>query len=341
MCKASIVVPLYNGEHTIDRCLDSLTNQSLKDIEIVVIDDGSTDQGAAVVQRRMEQDKRIRLISQMNSGSAAARNRGVQAARGKYIGFVDCDDFVEDRMYEVMTEALERTKASIAICQEKNVYIEEESIQLINETSFHLSQEVYSSTEVLKWLLNYTYMSLNSLCYKVIRRDLFENFSIKMPEQYKQAEDLVASVGLLACADRVVIIPESLYYYVHTKGSLSNTYSVRNAEDIYLGLKDVYHYLQKYQNNLKLDNFSLGMYFSSMKQIYWSVDKRENKSEAARIETCWKEMRTKHKWHPGFHNIQTPFSHKLKIYVAYFHMVRPMCTVIKSLSWIPFFKYMA
>ncbi len=170
---------------------------------------------------------------------------------------------------------------------------------------------------------------------------MFENFSIKMPEQYKQAEDLVASVGLLACADRVVIIPESLYYYVHTKGSLSNTYSVRNAEDIYLGLKDVYPYLQKYQNNLKLDNFSLGMYFSSMKQIYWSVDKRENKSEAARIETCWKEMRTKHKWHPGFHNIQTPFSHKLKIYVAYFHMVRPMCTVIKSLSWIPFFKYMA
>ena len=101
MCKISIIVPLYNGKKTIGRCLDSLVNQTLHDIEILVINDGSQDGGEKIAAQYMQRDKRIRLISQENAGLGAARNHGIREAAGEFVGFVDCDDFVDVNMYKV------------------------------------------------------------------------------------------------------------------------------------------------------------------------------------------------------------------------------------------------
>ena len=93
MIKVSVVIPVYNAEKYLCECLDSAAGQTLRDVEILCIDDGSTDNSAAVVAQYIKKDPRIRLIRQENSGSGAARNRGIRTARGEYIAFLDADDF--------------------------------------------------------------------------------------------------------------------------------------------------------------------------------------------------------------------------------------------------------
>ena len=345
MCKVSIVVPMYNGEKTIGRCLDSLIAQKLKDIEIVVVDDGSSDDGGAVVRRYMEKDRRIKLLFQKNAGNGVARNRGIHEAVGKYVGFVDCDDFVDENMYLSMLQAVESTGVSVAVCQEKNVYLEGDEIQFINETQFPVTDStVFSNSEVLQWLLNYSYMSLNSLCYKLIDRDVFIKKSIKVPENYRYAEDMVASIAVLSSVDKVVIVPQSLYYYVHDKSSLSYAYTLRHAEDVYLDWSETMEYLKKSDFSGCTNNFSLGMYFTSLKQLQWTSNKEEQYTvEAKKLKDKWKTARYNGKWKPDFKSSTkaTPFAHKIKVYVAYFHICKPVLAIIKLLSWIPFFKYMA
>lgn len=345
MCKVSIVVPMYNGEKTIGRCLDSLIAQKLNSIEIVVVNDGSKDTGEDIVREYMKKDERIRLVSQKNAGLGAARNKGIQEAVGEYVGFVDCDDFADAEMFSSMLEAIESTGVSVAICQEKNVYLEGDEIQFINETQFPINRNtVYTNKEILQWLLNYSYMSLNSMCYKLIKRNVFIDHNIKVPEQYRHAEDLVTSIGILSMVERVVIIPKSLYYYVHDKGSLTYAYSLRHAQDVYLDWSEAMEYLQTSNFTGCTDNFSLGMYFTSLKQLQWVSNKEEKRTAAAKeLKEKWKTARHKGRWRPDFKSsdMVTPFAHKVKVYVAYFRVCRPVLAIIKLLSWIPFFKYMA
>ncbi|EET60572.1 hypothetical protein BRYFOR_07390 [Marvinbryantia formatexigens DSM 14469] len=343
MCTLSVIVPLYNGAHTIERCLDSLCGQTIKDIEILVVDDGSLDQGADIVKRYMANDKRIKLFAQKNQGAGAARNLGISKAEGKYVGFVDCDDFADTDMFRIMVEALERTKTPVAVCQEKNVYAENGEIQLINETRFPVDTEtVYSSEDVLKWLLNYTYMSLNSLCYKVVEKRIFTEYHIEVPYPHRQGEDLVASVGILTHVNEVVVVPESLYYYVHRKDSVSYAYSLKHARDIYLDWKEARTYIQKTGRRVNTDNFSLGMYFSSMKQLQWMKQDSDKRSEQARmLRKKWKAARRHYRWKPDFAGTEVPVMHKIKILSAYFHLCRPVLAGMQCLKWIPMFKYLA
>lgn len=342
MCRISIIVPLYNGEKTIERCLKSLIEQELEDIEILVVDDGSIDSGVELVKKYIRRDNRIKLISQENQGQGAARNYGIQEAAGKYIGFVDCDDFVDSSMYRIMLEALESKDVSVAVCQEKNIYIENGDIQFIGETRFPNKEiEIYSSEKILEWQLNYTYMSLNSLCYKLIKRSVLLDKDIKVPEGHRHAEDMVASVGIFVNVDKVAVIPQSLYYYVHDKGSVSYDYSLKRAEDIYCDLQDIQKYIDGSGLEINLDNFALGTYFSSLKQIYWASKKEERKCERAiALKKQWRMVYKKNKWRPLFSGLSTPFAHRLKIYVVYFRLYRPVLAAMTKLSWIPFFKYM-
>lgn len=343
MCRISVIVPLYNGEKTIARCLDSLIAQELCDMEILVINDGSTDRGPDIAAEYMERDKRIRMISQKNGGLGAARNTGIREAAGNYVGFVDCDDFTDVKMFASMVDVLERTGAPVAICQEKNVYAENGKIEFINETKYPDKEvKVYPSQKVLEWLLNYTYMSLNSMCYKVVEKRVFLENNIRVPENYRHAEDMVTSIGILTNVEKVAIIPQSMYYYVHTKGSLTYSYSLRHAEDVYLDWRDAMKYLRKGKFEGITDNFSLGMCFASLKQLNWAIDKKERTSSQGKVlRQKWNAARKQYGWRPDFKGLDTPILHKLKVYVAYFKLCGPVFLGIKCLRWIPFFKYMA
>lgn len=116
MIKVSIIVPVYNGEKYLSRSIESLISQTLKEIEIILINDGSTDNSLEVCKEYSSKDKRIKVINKLNEGVAAARNLGIEEAKGEYIAFLDADDYVEGNMYEKMYSKITATKSDICIC---------------------------------------------------------------------------------------------------------------------------------------------------------------------------------------------------------------------------------
>ena len=114
--KISIIIPVYNVENYIERCIDSLISQSYINLEIILVDDGSTDKSGEICDRYAVVDNRIKVIHIKNSGRGEARNIGLSQANGQYIGFVDSDDWVEKDLYKYLIENIEETKADISIC---------------------------------------------------------------------------------------------------------------------------------------------------------------------------------------------------------------------------------
>ena len=115
MTKVSIIVPVYNVEKYLKRCLDSLVNQTLKDIEIICVNDGSTDGSLAILNEYVRNDDRIVVINQENSGQSVARNRGIDVAKGEYLGFVDSDDWVSEDYFERLHNSAIQNNAEIAV----------------------------------------------------------------------------------------------------------------------------------------------------------------------------------------------------------------------------------
>ena len=115
MTKVSIIVPVYNVEKYLKRCLESLVNQTLKDIEIICVNDGSTDGSLAILNEYVRNDDRIVVINQENSGQSVARNRGIDVAKGEYIGFVDSDDWVCEDYFERLHNSAIQNNAEIAV----------------------------------------------------------------------------------------------------------------------------------------------------------------------------------------------------------------------------------
>ena len=114
--KLSVVIPVYNVEKYLDKCVESIVNQTFKDLEIILVDDGSTDESGKMCDEWTEKDTRIKVIHKINGGLSSARNAGIKQAKGEYISFIDSDDFVEQDMYATMVEALDRTGKDIASC---------------------------------------------------------------------------------------------------------------------------------------------------------------------------------------------------------------------------------
>jgi len=138
--KISIIVPIYNMEQYLSRCLDSLLEQELKDFEIVTINDGSTDNSLQIIQSYADKDKRITIINKDNQGVSAARNEGIEIAKGDYIGFVDPDDWIDPRMYKEMLQIAEKGQIDIVMCsyfREFGAHSKEKTYDLPNLTFFY------------------------------------------------------------------------------------------------------------------------------------------------------------------------------------------------------------
>ena len=340
--KVSVIVPMYNKEQKISKCLDSLINQTLREIEIVVVDDGSKDNSAEIVKKYCEKDSRVRYVKQDNQGPGAARNVGIINSKGRYIGFVDCDDYVEHEMYEIMYNAAEQNNCEVAVCQEKNVYVDDEGhVTNLGETHFPYNEiTVVTGKMVLEWFLNFNYLSLNSACFKIVRKSVFVEKDIYFPDNYRYAEDLTICGGILSVAKSVAVIPKSLYIYEHESNTFSTSYTLKKAMDVYLDLMDVLKYLERVEYTGNINNFILGMSFSSKRQLYASSEKknRNYKREKTVLLAKWKDI--KKGIHPEFKGVDMPFMHKIKVIVSWMRLEKIMCYIINILSGIPFFRFM-
>lgn len=203
----SVIIPVYNVKKYVDRCLDSVVKQKYKNLDIVVVDDGSTDGSGEICNKYAVEDKRIRVFHKENGGLSDARNFGLKKAKGSIVAFVDGDDFIKDGYISAMHETMEGDDADIVVCGYNNVIPVAESMSG-KEAAVKLLTR-HENIDIVVW-------------NKLYKKFLFMQNEIKFPVGRKH-EDTLTTYKVLAKAKRVSYIDKSLYCYVDRKDSIMNT----------------------------------------------------------------------------------------------------------------------
>ena len=235
--KVSVIVPVYNVGNYLNECMDSIINQSLKDIEIICVNDGSTDNSLEILEEYAEKDSRVKVLTIENSGLSIARNYGIQYAQGKYIGFVDSDDYIDELMYEKLYSSCEQNNLDLAIC--KISLFDDKTREINNEMDYFnlnvfsgFDKKIFNSDDTKPFTCNINVNAYN----KLYKRSLLMDNSIEFPPKLI-FEDEVFFIKTYLYAKRISIVNEFLYYYrVNREGSI--TYL--NKENNYVDMVNVY-----------------------------------------------------------------------------------------------------
>lgn len=230
MKKISVIIPVYNAAGYLEKCLNSVTGQSYRELEILLVDDGSTDGSGSICDDYAERDDRIRVVHQENAGVAAARNVGLDMATGDYIGWVDSDDWIEPEMFETMFNVAVSRDADIVICGRQEDY---------PDRSFQMGwqQEEVLNREQAMALLVEDDLVRSYLCDKLWRRELFDG--VRMPG-LKVFEDMAIMYQLFKRAECIVCLPDVFYHYEHNETSLTAVPSLKSRMDFYQVTKERY-----------------------------------------------------------------------------------------------------
>lgn len=262
----TIIVPVYNTEKYLRRCVDSILNQKYNDYELLLINDGSTDKSKMICEEYAAQDSRIKLVNKTNGGSASARNLGLNMARGEYIAFVDSDDYVHRDYLTIMMDLMAKYGLDLVQCALKesvnyNPALLETSIQEYDvcvRTNLELSEEFCSRN---------TYLESAVLYNKLYRAELFDG--LRFPEG-KGIDDEYLSYQLIYRAKRIVKTDAVLYYYFMSENSqMRSTPTLKRLDGIDAVQQQIKFYKENNQN--KLANLLLYRYFSRVTAGYYMV----------------------------------------------------------------------
>lgn len=213
----SVIVAAYNIEDYIERGVTSILKQTYRNLEIILVDDGSTDRSGSICDKMAQNDKRVITIHKENGGPADARNAGIAVAKGSYIGFVDGDDWIDEDMYEKMLAALSEQQADIAICRYRQVHKDFTEDQSVNRVI------VFEGQEALQYYVEERkeYDIQNAAWNKLYRREILENVSFPAGKWY---EDIMFATAALSRASRCVYLDTACYnYIIDREGSIMNT----------------------------------------------------------------------------------------------------------------------
>lgn len=262
----SIIVPIYNVEKYLEKCIHSILNQTYKNLEIILVDDGSPDRCGEICDQYAKKDGRIIVLHQKNRGLGAARNAGIARASGKYLLFVDSDDYVDAELAEKTVKLAEVENADIVIFDYLAV---EEETGREDIKGFKLRKnEIFSLREQPEALL-----ITPSACNKLYHRDLFLKTGMSYPEG-RYYEDLGTTPKLFLQAERMVYLDsDPLYYYILRNGSIMHSKNFeKNFQDKTFVFEDILRYFEEchqremYEKELEYLAFE-NLYFFSSKEI--------------------------------------------------------------------------
>ena len=237
--KVSIVVPVYNVEKYLKRCVDSLIEQSYHNLEILLVDDGSKDNSLSLCKEYELKDSRIKVFHKQNEGLGLTRNYGIERATGEYITFLDSDDYLTIDAVEAMLRKAVATDADVVIAS--NYYKNEEQ-------KIAMAGRLYSGIEIKEILMVHMMGNngneLDSLSYtawgKLYKKDLFTQNNLAFPSERKLIwEDLAFSIELYPMCKKVYILNKPVYYYCFNEGSLTHIYKPNKFELV----MELYHYM--------------------------------------------------------------------------------------------------
>ncbi len=231
----SIIIPVYNVEKYLDRCISSVLDQTYQNLQIILVDDGSTDNCSELCEKYKILDARVRVIHKSNSGAADARNMGLQIADGEYIGFVDADDYIAKDMYECLYETLKKSECDIACCGRVNRF--EDNVKLKPQVDYvkkHVT--ILNNKEAMKALILFDGIDF-SPCDKLFSIRVLKN--IGFPSG-RSCEDIPVIYKAFKQSNRIVHIGGAKYNYCHRKNSSSGKAFYPQRMDYFYFIRDVY-----------------------------------------------------------------------------------------------------
>lgn len=257
--KVSIVLPVYNAAKHLDKCILSILEQTLTDIELIIVNDGSVDNSIDIINKYASQDSRITVINSINNGVSSARNLGLQQAKGEYIGFIDADDWADKKMYEIMYSRIKETTSDFAICNVKVLYD-----NLSSKVRFNFTEPTQNfGDNLFLGFKNFIYFKYDNANWnKLYSREIIFQQKIRFQTNMKVWEDLVFNLCYLCFSKKAVLINDPLYnYLIHDESTMnSNRFSI--VEEFNKYFENVSSFC--YSNSLN----ELAIYFKKELKIY-------------------------------------------------------------------------
>lgn len=230
MPKVSIVIPIYNCEKHLEKAINSALRQTLNDLEIILVDDGSTDNSGKICDEYELIDKRVRVIHKKNSGPGTARNVGIDNCNGKYIGFLDSDDEIEENMYEILYKEIEDSNSDVVICGIREI---DKNGAELGRTYFEKRDKITLEKDYIEKRCRLDFLDNKSELYdfynKLYRREWLINTGVKIDNNLRIGEDWLFNFEILALANRITIVPRYLYKYFRVSDT-SLMFSYRKNE---------------------------------------------------------------------------------------------------------------
>ncbi|MDO4340598.1 MAG: glycosyltransferase family 2 protein [Eubacteriales bacterium] len=266
----SVIVPVYNVEKYLEKCIKSILCQTYKNFELILVDDASPDRCPSICDEYAKTDERITVIHRKKRGGlSAARNTGIDSAKGRWLSFVDSDDWIAKDMLEELHKGVLKHHAQVAICDFFRVY---ENGEETGESYGNFHGGVYSYQEVL-----YKFAGEENIWYtiawgKLYDRRLFD--TVRYPVN-KLNEDIFVALELFKQCERICSIEKKMYYYVSRAGSIMQTYTVQSLD----GVEGWYHIFQQFYREKKMDLLPgiEKLLFAKLTTVYGGLPKKDRK----------------------------------------------------------------
>lgn len=218
--RISIIIPIYNGEKYLEKCLESISNQTYPELEVILVNDGSTDTSKEICEKWARKDCRFNLYNNENQGVSSSRNFGIKQATGEYITFVDCDDFLAKDALEILLQTASQGYDLIIANHAR--YYDEQNVTL----NVDIPTREYNKKEFLDtfWKL-YDSFVINSPWGKLYKKEILQSKKIEFPTDYELGEDLIFNLQYIEKSNTFYTINQNLYYYRDTTDSLTTKYN--------------------------------------------------------------------------------------------------------------------
>lgn len=265
MVKVSVIVPVYNVEPYLDKCLNGLVNQTLKDIEIIVVNDGATDNSQSIIDEYVKKHDNVIGLMKKNGGLSDARNYGIPYAKGEYIGFIDSDDFVEYDMFEILYNKAKEDDADIVECNLRHTFSDSEDIEI--------GKEIYDKKEMIMF-------GRSVVWNKIYKREWLVNTKVLFPKGLIY-EDVNFFVKLVPFVNKYSYVEPASIHYVQRETSINNKSSLKTLQilDILDDILDFYKenkFYDEYRDALEF-LFTRILLCSSFARMARIPDKKDRK----------------------------------------------------------------
>jgi len=269
----SIIVPVYNAEKSIEKCINSIRMQSYRNIEIIALDDGSEDDSLEILKKIQKEEPRLKVLHHDNKGVSATRNLGILKSKGEYIQFVDADDYIDSKMTDKLVNSMQSKSLDLIMCLFQ--YKEQASCSTMGEfkqESINCFFEHFA--EVMDNVL------FQGPCNKLYRSQIIKDNNILFLENISKLEDSIFNAIYLKYCNRIMLLPEALYVYNYVENSLSHKFHMNEIYVMIMFYQKLIGAVEYRDKREELIRSILSYAFKQMETIYrvtWVNDKKEYK----------------------------------------------------------------